>query len=177
MSFDLGGQLGQQEIERRGDLGVGVDDVPDPFQAVVIDDHPVGGELVAEEALAETRQPDREAQRGQGGDQEQGIGESASLAAPPAPMRQSLLRPRSSPPRRQSSLEERSAAVLAEDVAQRAAGLADRGSGAQRLADRVEQVDLAPGGVAKLLEPGLDRGIVARALNSASRFSWWSSEA
>ena len=70
VGFDLGGQLGEQEEQRGGDLRVGVDHVPNALQAVVIEHHPVGGELIPEEALAETCEPDGEAQDGQGGDEE-----------------------------------------------------------------------------------------------------------
>ena len=63
-------------------------------------------------------------------------------------------------------LEERAALVLAEDVAHRAAHLADRGARAQRVLDRVQQVALALGDLAKLLEPGVDRPWSRSALNS-----------
>src|SRR6187549_4188955 len=60
-----------------------------------------------------------------------------------------------------AGLEERPAAVLAEDVAHRAADLADRGAGGERGADRVQQVALAAGDVAQLVEALLDAGLIA----------------
>ena len=61
----------------------------------------------------------------------------------------------------QARLEEGAALVFAEDVAHRAADLADRGVGGERGADRVQEVALAAGDVAQRLQLGLDRGLVA----------------
>src|SRR4051794_7817698 len=61
-------------------------------------------------------------------------------------------------------LEEGPALVFAEDVAQGAADLADRGVGGQGGADRVQQVALAAGYVAQRLELGLDGRLLARLL-------------
>src|SRR5665811_2622828 len=63
--------------------------------------------------------------------------------------------------RRGGPLEEGAALVLAEDVAHRAAGLAERGSACEGGADRGEQVALAAGDVAQGLQLLLDRGLVA----------------
>src|SRR4029077_13973932 len=55
------------------------------------------------------------------------------------------------------ALEERAAAVFAEDVAHRVADLADRASRAERFLERRQQVGVAAGGLAELLEPLLHR--------------------
>ena len=70
----------------------------------------------------------------------------------PQPTPSALRRTATPIPRRR--LEERAALVLAEDVAHRAADLADRGVGGERGADRVQQVAVAAGDLAQLLEPG-----------------------
>src|ERR1700753_2535685 len=61
-------------------------------------------------------------------------------------------------------LEEGAALVFAEDVAHRAADLAQRGVGGERLADRVQQVAVAAGDVAQALQLRLDRGLIAALL-------------
>src|SRR3954449_11320340 len=65
------------------------------------------------------------------------------------------------PARTKRELEEGAALVFAEDLAHRAADLADRGFGGEGGADRVEQVAVAAGYVAQGLELGLDGRLVA----------------
>src|SRR4051812_14440049 len=72
-----------------------------------------------------------------------------------------LFRERASSNPRPVGLEERAAAVFAEDVAHRVADLADRAACAERLLDRVEQVALAAGDIAQLLELRVHGGLVA----------------
>src|SRR3954454_13120731 len=59
------------------------------------------------------------------------------------------------------SLEEGAALVFAEDLAHRAADLADRGVGGEGGADRAEEVAVAAGDVAEGIELGLDLGLIA----------------
>src|ERR1700754_1428728 len=60
-----------------------------------------------------------------------------------------------------AALEEGAALVFAEDVAHRAADLADRGVGGEGGADRVEEVAVAAGDLAEGLQFGVDRRLVA----------------
>src|SRR5215211_9334716 len=65
------------------------------------------------------------------------------------------------PKARTAALEERAAAVLAEDVSHRVADLADRAAGAERLLDRREEVGVAASGLAQLLELGVHGLLIA----------------
>src|SRR5204863_8741088 len=65
-----------------------------------------------------------------------------------------------------SRSEERPALVLAEHVAHRPARLADRGPVAERVPDRVEQVAVAAGDLAKLVEASVHGHLVAGLLES-----------
>src|SRR5215204_3225783 len=58
-------------------------------------------------------------------------------------------------------LEERPAAVLAEDVSHCVADLADRAADAERLLDWRQQVGVAAGDVAQLLQPLVDLALIA----------------
>src|SRR5919205_1381592 len=89
------------------------------------------------------------------------LNSSAIQATEDAEMRrpQALSGVRTQPP--PTPLEERAALVFAEDLAHRAADLADRGVGFERGADRVEEVAVAAGDVAQGLELGLDLGLIA----------------
>src|ERR1041384_5784262 len=69
-------------------------------------------------------------------------------------------------PTGQAPLEERAALVFAEDVAHRAADLADRGVGGERGTDRVQEVALAVSDGPQLVELLPDRGLVAALLES-----------
>src|SRR4051794_20687987 len=62
------------------------------------------------------------------------------------------------------TLEERAAAVLAEDVPHRVADVADRAAGTQRLLDRRQQIAVALGHVTQSLEALVELRLVARLL-------------